>query len=152
MSRVSKQVDGVDFTLRLGHTIKRAEQALIGEKSKALRDLDLTVPQYAVLMAVSQSPGMSGAQLARACMVTPQSMNTVLVNLENKALIDRSTTELHLKMLIVALTPAGRTLVEVADQRARSVEARLTASLSGQEQDQLRDLLERCITALQGPG
>lgn len=150
--REPERADGADPTLRLGHAIKRAEQALIAEKSRALRDLDLTVPQYAALLTLSRSPGMSGAQLARACLVTPQSMTTVLVNLEHKGLIERSSSELHLTMLVSRLTPAGRTLLAEADRRALAVEARLAAPFSEQERDQLRDLLARCADALQPPG
>ncbi|MER6250836.1 MarR family transcriptional regulator [Streptomyces sp. NPDC001584] len=149
MSRSSRVAEfEQEVAARVGHVIKRAEQALIGEKSRVLRDLGLTVPQYAALMALSYSPGMSGAQLARVCLVTPQSMATVLANLESKRLIERQTSDLHQKVLVTKLTPAGRALVKKADTVARKVEAKLSNALSADEQKQLRDLLERCITAL----
>lgn len=45
---------------RLGHVIKRAEQALIARKTRVLRAFDLTVPQYAALLLLSGTDGMSG--------------------------------------------------------------------------------------------
>lgn len=57
---------------RLGLDIKRAEQALMAAKSTALKDAGLTVAQYAALLALSDNPGISGAALARECLVTPR--------------------------------------------------------------------------------
>ena len=47
----------------------------------------------------SREQGMSGAQLARACGITQQSMATVLTGLQNKGLIDRRTSAVHTKVL-----------------------------------------------------
>ncbi|MER7674498.1 MarR family transcriptional regulator [Kitasatospora sp. NPDC096128] len=138
----------LDFHDRLGHAIKRAEQALIGEKTRALRTVDLTVPQYVTLLALQQSSGMSGAQLARECMVTPQTMTTILTNLENKGLITRETSSVHQKVLVAKLTRSGRTLVKRADTLACGVEKRLTDAFDDTEQAQLRELLERSAAAL----
>ena len=71
-----------DVSLRLGNGIKRVEHLLMGEKARALRDFELTVPQYATLATLAQSPGQSAAQLARAALVSPQTMATILSNLE----------------------------------------------------------------------
>ncbi|MFB7907320.1 MarR family winged helix-turn-helix transcriptional regulator [Kitasatospora sp. NPDC056076] len=138
----------LDFHDRLGHAIKRAEQALIGEKTRALRTVDLTVPQYVTLLVLQQSSGMSGAQLARECMVTPQTMTTILTNLENKGLITRETSSVHQKVLVAKLTRSGRTLAKKADTLARGVEKRLTDAFDDTEQAQLRELLERSAAAL----
>ncbi|MFJ9691559.1 MarR family winged helix-turn-helix transcriptional regulator [Kitasatospora sp. NPDC101183] len=136
------------FHDRLGHAVKRAEQALIAEKSRALRTVDLTVPQYVALLVLQQSSGMSGAQLARECMVTPQTMTTILTNLENKGLISREPSSVHQKVLVTRLTRSGRALAKKADTLALGVEQRLTDALSAAEQAQLRDLLDRSTAAL----
>ena len=133
---------------RLGHVIKRTEQALIAEKSRALREVGLTVPQYAALLTLSTSTGMSGAGVARECMVTPQTMSTILANLEQKGLIEREPSPLHTKVLVAGLTPDGRALTAQADALALEVEGRLAREFSDEEQAQLRGLLERAICAL----
>ncbi|MGW2376355.1 MarR family winged helix-turn-helix transcriptional regulator [Kitasatospora sp. NPDC001683] len=138
----------LDFHDRLGHAIKRAEQALIGEKSRVLRTVDLTVPQYVTLLCLQRSSGMSGAQLARECMVTPQTMTTILTNLENKGLITRETSSVHQKVLVAKLTRTGRALAKKADALARGVEQRLADAFDESEQAQLRELLERSVAAL----
>ncbi|MFD8751072.1 MarR family winged helix-turn-helix transcriptional regulator [Kitasatospora sp. NPDC059577] len=144
--------DHNDIRHRLGHAIKRAEQALIAEKTRVLRTVDLTVPQYVALLVLQQSAGRSGAQLARACMVTPQTMTTILANLETKGLITRETSSVHRKVLVARLTRTGRTLTKKADALARDVEQRLADALDPAEQAQLRALLERATAALRGTG
>jgi DNA-binding MarR family transcriptional regulator len=141
-----------EIAARLGHVIKRAEQALIAQKSAVLRPFDLTVPQYATLMTLSYSPGSSGAQLARACMVTPQTMATVLGNLETKGLIRRDPSSVHKKVLVTELTRSGRTVLADADAAARTVEDRLAAEFDREDREQLLSLLERAIKVLAAEG
>jgi DNA-binding MarR family transcriptional regulator len=135
---------------RLGHAIKRAEQALNTAKSAALREFNLTVPQYTVLHAVSYLPGSSGAQLARVCEVTPQTMTTVLANLEAKNLIVRTQSSVHQKVLVTTLTSGGRTLLRKAGIRERAVEDDLADAFDPAERALLIRLLERAAAVLNG--
>ncbi|WP_406282358.1 MarR family winged helix-turn-helix transcriptional regulator [Streptomyces sp. NBC_00209] len=133
---------------RLGLDIKRAEQALMAAKSAALKDAGLTVAQYAALLALSDNPGISGAALARACLVTPQAMAGVLKHLEERGLIARSAHPYHQKMLETRLTEAGTETLRHADERAVRIERRIADALTPGERDALRDLLARCVTAI----
>ncbi|MET7343312.1 MarR family winged helix-turn-helix transcriptional regulator [Streptomyces sp. NPDC087866] len=133
---------------RLGLDIKRAEQALMAAKSAALKDDGLTVAQYAALLALSDNPGISGAALARACLVTPQAMAAVLKHLEERGLIARSAHPYHQKMLETRLTEAGTETLWKADERAVRIERRIADALTPGERDTLRDLLARCVTAI----
>jgi len=137
-----------DVERRLGNVIKRAEQVLIAEKSRVLRPFELTVPQYAALMALSYADGMSAAQLARLSAVTPQTMSTILANLEGKGLLARQASPLHQKVQVVTLTEVGRDVVAQADREALAVEQELAAQFTAEEQAQLRTLLERVIAFL----
>ncbi|WP_329029777.1 MarR family winged helix-turn-helix transcriptional regulator [Streptomyces sp. NBC_01423] len=133
---------------RLGLDIKRTEQALMAAKSAALKDDGLTVAQYAALLALSDNPGISGAALARACLVTPQAMAAVLKHLEERGLIARSAHPYHQKMLETRLTEAGTETLRGADERAVRIERRIADALTPGERDTLRDLLARCVTAI----
>jgi DNA-binding MarR family transcriptional regulator len=137
-----------DMATRLGLVIKRAEQALATEMSQALRELDLTVPQYSTLMVLHYLPDVSGAQLARAIAVTPQTMATVLANLETKALIERTPSEVHSRVLVTRLSRTGRAVIKRADQRARAIENRLWAAYSKEERAQLVALLDRAVNVI----
>ncbi|MFB8208323.1 MULTISPECIES: MarR family winged helix-turn-helix transcriptional regulator [unclassified Streptomyces] len=133
---------------RLGLDIKRAEQALMAAKSAALKDAELTVAQYAALLALSDNPGISGAALARECLVTPQAMAGVLKHLEERGLIARSAHPYHQKMLETRLTDAGTETLRLADERAVRIERRIADALTPEERDTLRDLLARSVTAI----
>ncbi|MER6101762.1 MarR family transcriptional regulator [Streptomyces sp. NPDC001832] len=134
---------------RLGNTIKRAEQALIARKNQVLRQFDLTVPQYSVLLLLSLFPGgMSAAQLARESMVTPQTMSTVLANLEKHGLVEREPSPLHQKVIVNKLTRAGRAVLKKADKEAVRVEDGLRAEFTPKEFEQFENYLERAIKTL----
>lgn len=137
-----------DVEARLGSHIKAAEQALIAAKTEALRPFDVTVAQYAAMMSLYYVPGQSSAQLARLAAVTPQTMGTILDRLEDKQLVQRETSKLHRKVLVVTLTPAGEALLVRADEAARSVEQRLAEAFTDQERGLLTDLLRRATTTL----
>ena len=146
MSQVGKSPVGD----RLGHVVKRAEQALIARKTAALREFDLTVPQYAALLLLASADGMSAAQLARESMVTPQTMSTVLTNLAVKGLVERQQSPMHHKLVVNRVTPAGRAQLAGADAAALRVEGRLADAFSDAERAQLTELLERAIAVLDG--
>ncbi|WP_433429766.1 MarR family winged helix-turn-helix transcriptional regulator [Nonomuraea sp. CA-141351] len=139
---------GMPADERLGLDIKRTEQALIAAKQAAIRPAGLTVPQYAALFALDGNPGMSGAALARACLVTPQAMTVVLKNLEERGFIERSPHPWHRNVLETRLTEAGRAALEAADERAVVVERAIAAEFSAEERKILRDLLARCGEAI----
>ncbi|MFE7057373.1 MarR family winged helix-turn-helix transcriptional regulator [Streptomyces californicus] len=138
---------------RLGNRIKRAEQALIARKTQALRPFGLTVPQYSVLLLLSLFPdGMSAAQLARESMVTPQTMSTVLANLEKHGLTEREPSPLHQKVVVNRLTRSGRAALKKADKEAVRVEDGLRAAFTPEEFERFEDYLERAIDVLNGTG
>ncbi|MFJ4897778.1 MULTISPECIES: MarR family winged helix-turn-helix transcriptional regulator [unclassified Streptomyces] len=134
---------------RLGADIKRAEQALMAAKSAALKGADLTVAQYAALFALADHPGMPGAALARVCLVTPQAMAAVLKHLEERGLVVRTVHPWHQKMLETRLTEAGTETLRRADEQAVRIERRIADEFTPQERDALRDLLSRCVAAIQ---
>ncbi|SCL70955.1 DNA-binding transcriptional regulator, MarR family [Micromonospora citrea] len=133
---------------RLGLVIKRAEQALIAEKTRVLQEFHLTVPQYAVLLVLLRAAEASAAQLARACLVTPQTMATVLANLEEKGLVERAASPLHQRVRIVRLTAEGADLARRADPAVLAVEQRLADAFGVDERRVFTEHLERAIAAL----
>ncbi|WP_235455125.1 MarR family winged helix-turn-helix transcriptional regulator [Streptomyces olivochromogenes] len=134
---------------RLGSHLKRAEQALNATKTAVLKPAGLTVAQYAALLHLSANPGISAAALARLCGVTPPTMNTVLKNLQDRELIERTPHEWHKNVLETRLTEAGRTVMADADARAVRVERALAAEFTGEERAALTGLLARCVSVLE---
>lgn len=133
---------------RLGGDIKRVEQDLMAAKAAAVKPSGLTVPQYAALLALMENPGIPAASLARLCLVTPQTMTTILQNLVGMGLVERTPHPWHGNVLETRVTEAGLATFDRADEQATEVEKRLAAEFSDEERRTLRALLARCSNAL----
>lgn len=133
---------------RLGKILKRAEQALLRAKSAALKPIGLTVAQYVVLAELDRHPGITGATLARACLVTPQAMMVVLKTMEEQGLVSRSPHRRHPNVLEVHITDVGREALQMARERAEPVERRVVDSFSPEELEILCALLSRFTEAI----
>jgi DNA-binding MarR family transcriptional regulator len=110
----------------------------------------LSVNQYATLSVLDRREGLSNAQLARRALVSPQSMNEVLLALEQRGLVRRRAHPDHGRILQARLTAKGRALLARCDAEVHQVEARMVSGLSEDEQAALRVALLSSIRALQG--
>ena len=72
-----------------GYILKRTQLALRGAMDDALVTVNLTTPQYAALSELSEEQGLSNAELARRCFVTPQTMHQILRGLERTSSFTR---------------------------------------------------------------
>lgn len=131
-----------------GYLLKRAQAALNAAMAGALRSHAATLAQYAVLTALDEEPGLSNAGLARRAFVTPQTMNQVLRELEQKGWVARHPDPAHARILQANLTPAGRTALKACRQAADAVEEQMLAPLAPGDIQQLTTLLRACIQAL----
>jgi DNA-binding MarR family transcriptional regulator len=68
-------------------------------------------------VALGRQPGITGATLARACLVTPQAMMVVLKSLEEQGLIVRSPHPRHPNVLELHITDAGCEVLDAARHR-----------------------------------
>ncbi|MEV0076656.1 MarR family transcriptional regulator [Nocardia neocaledoniensis] len=136
-------------TERLGTFLKRAEQAMIAAKTAALKPAGLTVPQFSALMYLAENPGISAAALARLAGVTPPTMNTVLTNLQERGLVERSPHEWHKNVLETRLTERGKELTAAADARAIAVERAVGDRFTADEFATLTALLARTAQAFE---
>jgi DNA-binding MarR family transcriptional regulator len=128
--------------------IRKAEQALMLHHESVLRTYGLTMAQYTALLFLSQEGSLSGAQLARACGVTQQTMTGVLQSLKTKDLIDRRQSAAHAKVLLAHLTPKGRKLLGRAYAEVDALEQAIQDAFSTEEYDELCRLLGRATTVL----
>ncbi|MEU9497182.1 MarR family transcriptional regulator [Streptomyces sp. NPDC048196] len=128
--------------------LRRAEQALMAHHEAVLRTYGLTMTQYTVLLTLSRTDGRSGAQLARACGVSQQSMATVLNGMQTKELISRKASAAHAKVMIATLTDTGRDLLDRAYQEVIVLERALTDRFGADEHRQFCEFLDRATTTL----
>ncbi|SDD18625.1 MarR family winged helix-turn-helix transcriptional regulator [Actinokineospora iranica] len=128
-------------------TIRGADHALSGATAELLRETNLTVRQYTTLLVLADSPDLSGAHLARLCLVTPQSMAAILAKLAARNLVERSPSQVHERVLLTKLSGDGWALLRKAELLTKSADERLAAALRPSERRQLRDYLRRVVTA-----
>ena len=129
---------------RIDRIVRRAIQDDVN------RSGGLSVNQYATLSVLDRRSGLSNAQLARRALVSPQSMNEVLLSLEERGLVRRRAHPDHGRILQTRLTAKGRKLlagVRRAGPRRRGGDGR---RLSDAEQQGFRDGLVRCVRSLHG--
>jgi DNA-binding MarR family transcriptional regulator len=133
---------------RVGYLIKRAQTVLHDAMADALGSHDLTVTQFAVLIALDEEPGLSNADLARRAFVTPQSMYAVLQELERLQLVVRSPHPQHQRVLQAALTVAGRRTLTSAATAVDAIEEQMLRKLSSPARSRLASALSSCIDSL----
>lgn len=131
-----------------GYLLKRAQAALHAALAGALREHGVTVAQYAVLTAVDEEPGLSNADLARRAFVTPQTMNQVLHELEERQWVTRHHHPGHGRILQASLTRDGRAALRACHEAASAVEEQMLATLSPAHRQELAAALHACIDAL----
>ncbi|MBA3672904.1 MAG: MarR family transcriptional regulator [Gemmatimonadaceae bacterium] len=137
-----------DVTGRAGYQLKRAQHALRMAMDEALRELGATTPQYAALSALDASGPLSGADLARRCYVTPQTMNAIVVNLERNRWVERLPRAEHGRVIETHLTTRGRSLLRRAHAAVGGVESRMVRGIAAVDRDTLINMLRRCADNL----
>ncbi len=116
---------------------------------EALRPQGVTTAQLQVLYAIRNEPGVSGAQLARSCYVTPQSAQSLLKGLEEGGWIVRVKDRVNDRILVAQLTRSGDELLETAEKAARVIEKRVWKGVSDEAVGSLNGVLEQCLGNLE---
>jgi DNA-binding MarR family transcriptional regulator len=113
-----------------------------------LRELGLSMSQYAVLRALADAPGAPAAELARRTFLTRQSLQDVLAGLSTAGLAAVAAQPIAGRALPVTLTDAGQSILDQADEIVLDVEKRMVASLPPGEVQRLASLLTACARSL----
>src|SRR5216684_6689141 len=79
----------------LGYLLRQAQAATRLTLERALADLGVTPPQFAVLTMLKAYPGLSGADLARVALLTPQTVGVIIRNLERDGAIRKTPHPVH---------------------------------------------------------
>ncbi len=134
--RIGERYRGVEG--HSGYLLRQAWQAFSGAMEAALRAQGLTGAQYAALSVLARDPGLSGAELARACNTTPQAMNGVLATLERDSLIERTAHPTHGRILQVTLTDDGERQLEAATPAVRALEREIEEGVPAGDLDAVK--------------
>lgn len=130
------------------HLLRDATAAVRAALRQGLAEMDLTPVQSTVLHLIADAPASSSAELSRRMHVTPQTMHKLVTELNHRGLLTLRPRPGHRRILDAHLTSRGKELVTAADAWSRTVGERMTAGLDTRQRQQLRELLQHCITAL----
>jgi DNA-binding MarR family transcriptional regulator len=136
----------------LAYLLRQAQAATRLKMERALADLGVTPPQFAVLTMLRAYPGLSGADLARVALLTPQTVGVIIRNLERSGAIRKTPHPVHGRMLQWTLTRRGGTLLEQCRRPIRTLERRLRAGLGAKAQTTVRRWLSKIAADLQQDG
>jgi DNA-binding MarR family transcriptional regulator len=143
-----KKIGALGVKGLLGYKLKKTQHILRLHMDEALRCIELTTPQYAVLAQAELKPGISSAALARAAFITAQTMHGIVANLEKRGLIKRQSDPEHGRILRTQLTKRGKEVLTNAHEIIRNIEARMLISISDEHKSLLEKLLLECFNNL----
>ena len=135
-------------TERAGYLVKQLQHALRARMDDELGALGLSTGQYALLAAIEEVPGSSGADLARRCFITPQSVNGLLAGLQKEGLIERSASPTHGRIVETMLSAQGQQTLKTAHKLVAEIESGMLRLLNGTQRREFVALLKNCIEGL----
>ncbi len=137
-------------TWHIGYILKQAQHALRTRIDESLRELGLSTAQYALLTALQEAKVASGAELARRCFVTPQTVTGLIAGLVRAGLIVRSPSRHHGRVIETRLTREGKRLFRRARTVVYTIEEDMLSDLSVPERAALEQMLRVCALRLGG--
>ncbi len=127
----------------IAYLLRQAQAAARLKMERDLADLGVTPPQFAVLTMLKAYPGLSGADLARIAMLTPQTVGVIVRNLERDGAIRKNPHPVHGRVLQWTLTRRGTTLLANCRRRVVALERRLTAGIGRSAEAAIRRWLAK---------
>ena len=109
----------------------------------------MTAAQLHVLAKLEHEPGISGARLARACMVTPQTTQVLLRGIEKNGWIRRTKHPENERILLATLTPSGKRILARSRTAVGQIYDQMLDGLATRDVRVLEILLTHCATNLE---
>lgn len=94
-----------------------------------LQDLNLTYPQYLVMMVLWEEDGLNVGEISKKLHLETNTLTPLLNRMEAKALIQKIRSKDDERQVIIKLLPSGEALKE----KALSIPEKILASFNGSE-------------------
>lgn len=130
--------------------LKQAFYYSLTTVNEAISDYGVSTAQIGLLRQLAGEPGLSGAELARRLLITPQGVQLALSALEGRGLVERKPDPRHGRILRGYLTDEGRSVASAVIADAIAAHDHVFGVLTADEQETLRSLLTRVVE--QGTG
>jgi DNA-binding MarR family transcriptional regulator len=134
---------------RVGYLVKQLQHAFRAAMDERLAEIGLSASQYALLTAIEEGPGASGADLARRCFITPQSVNGLIASLQSEQLIERAPSATHGRVIETKLSKRGAARLKLAHRCVAEIEDKMLKGLEPSQRLALAELLRQCIDSIE---
>jgi DNA-binding MarR family transcriptional regulator len=136
----------LDLDRQICHALYSASNALVRAYRPILQPLDLTYPQYVVMMSLWQRDQVSITELSQHTRFDAGTLTPMLKRLQVKGLLDSTPSKIDERQKVVTLTQSGRAL----RKRASKVPGDLACTVDMPQQQglQLKALCETLISSL----
>lgn len=121
--------------------LKRAYHHGLHTLNEAMSDHGVATAQLGLMRLLADEPGLSGVDLARRLLVTPQGVQLAITALERRGYVERKTDAQDGRVLRAYLTKAGRRVANATLEEATAAYEELFEVLDGDEQETFRRLL-----------
>jgi MarR family transcriptional regulator, lower aerobic nicotinate degradation pathway regulator len=105
----------------------------------------LRLGHLAVLGALTEGGARTQRELSELLKIHPSDMVTLVDDLARRDLISRTTDPADRRRNLITLTTSGRKLVRQATTQSRRIHRELLSALSRDEQETVRELLDRAL-------
>ncbi|MEI2665201.1 MarR family winged helix-turn-helix transcriptional regulator [Rossellomorea sp. LJF3] len=119
------------------------------ETAVALKDMNLTGPQFFILYLLSTSDDMKSTELAEKLDVKPSAITVMIDRLLKNDLVSRQRDESDRRIVKLELTSFGREIFEKAKRKRREIFSRYLAYLDEADVDQLVTIYEKLAAAVE---
>jgi DNA-binding MarR family transcriptional regulator len=106
---------------------------------------DLTKPQYAVIRAIAEQPGIEQVALTEAAVCTKATLAEMLSRMEKRGLVRREHDPADKRRRFVYLTTQGEALLASASPVGDRVDGEFLGRLSEEERDQFTRLVRKMM-------
>jgi DNA-binding MarR family transcriptional regulator len=135
----------IELTDNILWLLKQAFYYSLTTINEAMKEYGVSTAQIGVLRQLANEPGLSGAELARRLLISPQGVQLALAALERRGLVERKQDPQHGRILQAFLTGEGRAVAGTVVNDAIAAHQEVFGVLSPAEQQTLRDLLGRVV-------
>ncbi|WP_244668265.1 MarR family winged helix-turn-helix transcriptional regulator [Bacillus sp. NTK074B] len=136
----------IDRLLTAFHVANRHIQQ---EMSLALKEMNLTGPQFFILYLLSTSEDMKSTELAEKLDVKPSAITVMIDRLLKNDFVSRHRDENDRRIVKLQLTTGGREVFEMAKKVRRGIFSQYLSYLEEEDVEQLVTIYEKLAAAVE---
>jgi DNA-binding MarR family transcriptional regulator len=139
----SDLADSYRLEHQVGYWLRRAYQRHMAIFAGIMSDLDLTSMQFAALVKLHELKAVSQTELGRLTGMDRATISGVVARLKRRSLVLYTPDPLDKRSRIIALTPAGDSLLHEAMQRIGRVTEQTLEPIGATDRESLRSILQK---------